>query len=119
MQRLSALGKMVASLAHQVRTPLSAAMLYAANLSSEKLNPTARSNFHEKLMSRLQDLESQVNDMLLFARSGDQKIVEEVKDKLESPRGAYEQKPRIVLRDEQPMLRNLHHKLNPLDVNQN
>lgn len=75
MQRLSALGKMVASLAHQVRTPLSAAMLYAANLSSEKLNTTARHNFHEKLMSRLQDLESQVNDMLLFAKSGDQQVL--------------------------------------------
>ena len=32
LQRLSSLGKMVASLAHQIRTPLSAAMLYAANL---------------------------------------------------------------------------------------
>ena len=75
MQRLSALGKMVASLAHQVRTPLSAAMLYAANLSSDKLNATARVNFHEKLMSRLQDLENQVNDMLLFAKSGDQQVL--------------------------------------------
>src|SRR5690554_6172914 len=28
MQRLSAMGRMVASLAHQIRTPLSAAMLY-------------------------------------------------------------------------------------------
>ncbi len=37
MQRLSSLGKMVASLAHQVRTPLSSAMLYAANLSVPNL----------------------------------------------------------------------------------
>jgi two-component system sensor histidine kinase FlrB len=78
MQRLSALGKMVASLAHQVRTPLSAAMLYAANLSSDKLNTTARHSFHEKLMSRLQDLESQVNDMLLFAKSGEQQVLEPI-----------------------------------------
>jgi two-component system sensor histidine kinase FlrB len=78
MQRLSALGKMVASLAHQVRTPLSAAMLYAANLSTDKLNATARQSFHEKLMSRLQDLESQVNDMLLFAKSGEQQVLEPV-----------------------------------------
>jgi two-component system sensor histidine kinase FlrB len=78
MQRLSALGKMVASLAHQVRTPLSAAMLYAANLASGKLNNTARHNFHEKLMSRLQDLESQVNDMLLFAKSGEQQVLEPI-----------------------------------------
>ena len=71
MQRLSALGKMVASLAHQVRTPLSAAMLYAANLGNESLNYAARTKFQGKLLDRLQDLETQVNDMLLFARSGD------------------------------------------------
>ncbi|BDF95021.1 ATP-binding protein [Pseudoalteromonas haloplanktis] len=78
MQRLSALGKMVASLAHQVRTPLSAAMLYAANLGSKRLPESSRGNFHTKLMSRLKDLETQVNDMLLFAKSGDQQVVERV-----------------------------------------
>ncbi|MFY8300305.1 sensor histidine kinase [Pseudoalteromonas sp. SS15] len=78
MQRLSSLGKMVASLAHQVRTPLSAAMLYAANLGSNKVPEASRSRFHEKLMSRLKDLESQVNDMLLFAKSGEQQVIEKV-----------------------------------------
>ncbi|WP_058374513.1 sensor histidine kinase [Pseudoalteromonas translucida] len=78
MQRLSALGKMVASLAHQVRTPLSAAMLYAANLGSKRLPEASRDNFQTKLMSRLKDLENQVNDMLLFAKSGDQHVVEQV-----------------------------------------
>ncbi|WP_289156330.1 ATP-binding protein [uncultured Pseudoalteromonas sp.] len=78
MQRLSALGKMVASLAHQVRTPLSAAMLYAANLGSKKLPESSRDNFQTKLMSRLKDLETQVNDMLLFAKSGEQQVVEQV-----------------------------------------
>ncbi len=78
MQRLSALGKMVASLAHQVRTPLSAAMLYAANLGSKRLPESSRGNFHTKLMSRLKDLETQVNDMLLFAKSGEQQVVESV-----------------------------------------
>ena len=76
MQRLSALGKMVATLAHQVRTPLSAAMLYGANLGSERLNSESRAHFHGKLMSRLKDLESQVNDMLLFAKSGEQQVIE-------------------------------------------
>ncbi|WP_224746052.1 sensor histidine kinase [Neiella litorisoli] len=71
MQRLSSLGKMVASLAHQVRTPLAAATLYAANLGNESLNATARHKFQGKLIDRLKDLENQVNDMLLFARSGE------------------------------------------------
>ena len=78
LKRLSSLGKMVASLAHQIRTPLSAAMLYGANLANKTLTESARSRFQSRLMNRLQDLETQVNDMLLFARSGEQKIVEEI-----------------------------------------
>ena len=78
LKRLSSLGKMVASLAHQIRTPLSAAMLYGANLANKTLTESSRLRFQGKLMNRLSDLETQVNDMLLFARSGEQKIVEEV-----------------------------------------
>lgn len=76
MQRLSSLGKMVSSLAHQIRTPLSAAMLYAANLATPNLGAESKRNFQSKLMSRLQDLESQVNDMLLFAKDGKDQLVE-------------------------------------------
>lgn len=78
MKRLSALGKMVASLAHQVRTPLSAAMLYAANIANERLSSESRTKFGYKLNSRLQDLEQQVNNMLLFAKSGGTQVVEEL-----------------------------------------
>lgn len=78
MQRLSSLGKMVASLAHQVRTPLSSAMLYAENLKSMPLNNEMATRFSEKLSLRLQELESQVNDMLLFAKSSDKQIVSTV-----------------------------------------
>jgi two-component system sensor histidine kinase FlrB len=72
MQRLSSLGKMVASLAHQIRTPLSAALLYAGNLASGKLNDAARAAFSVKLLHRLNELESQVNDMLLLAKNDTQ-----------------------------------------------
>jgi two-component system sensor histidine kinase FlrB len=78
MQRLSALGKMVASLAHQVRTPLSAAMLYAANLRSKAMPEHSKTRFHDKLMARLKDLEQQVNDMLMFARSDNGQIAAEL-----------------------------------------
>lgn len=47
MERLSSLGKMAASLAHQIRTPLSAAILYAANLGNQKL-PLASRNVFQK-----------------------------------------------------------------------
>lgn len=75
LQRLSSLGRMVASLAHQVRTPLSSAMLYAANLAAPNLPPATRERFQSKLVDRLHDLEKQVNDMLLFAKGGDNKVV--------------------------------------------
>ena len=78
LQKLSSLGKMVASLAHQIRTPLSAALLYAANLSNNALNQASREKFSNKLVSRLRDLESQVNDMLLFAKSGEQQVITEI-----------------------------------------
>lgn len=75
MQRLSSLGKMVASLAHQIRTPLSAAMLYASNLTRKSLPQDAMTQFAGKLGDRLQELENQVNDMLLFAKSGEEQVV--------------------------------------------
>ncbi|MBA6326963.1 PAS domain-containing protein [Colwellia sp. MB02u-6] len=78
LQRLSSLGRMVSKLAHQIRTPLSAAMLYGANLRNKKLSQEARINFQDKLMLRLHDLEQQVNDMLLFAKSGSKAVVEPV-----------------------------------------
>lgn len=76
LQRLSSLGRMVSTLAHQIRTPLSAAMLYGANLQNKKISDESRDQFQDKLMTRLQDLEQQVNDMLLFAKSGKQQVVE-------------------------------------------
>jgi two-component system sensor histidine kinase FlrB len=75
MQRLSSLGKMVSTLAHQIRTPLSAAILYSENLSSNKLAENSRLKFQEKLNARLHDLEQQVNDMLLFSKSGKEQVV--------------------------------------------
>jgi two-component system sensor histidine kinase FlrB len=76
MQRLSSLGRLVSKLAHQIRTPLSAAILYGANLKNKKLSTGDRSKFQDKLMSRLHELEQQVNDMLLFSKSGKQQVVE-------------------------------------------
>lgn len=78
LKRLSTLGKMMATLAHQIRTPLSSAMLYAENLSNPKLGEMARGQFQQKLVARLNDLEQQVNDMLLFARSGTAQAVSQL-----------------------------------------
>lgn len=70
-QRLLEMGKMVSSLAHQIRTPLSAAMLYAGHLGTMNVaeqDDTRFARTHERLMSRLHNMERQVRDMLIFAR---------------------------------------------------
>ncbi|ODS25082.1 PAS domain-containing sensor histidine kinase [Candidatus Endobugula sertula] len=66
--RLTALGKMVSTLAHQVRTPLSSAMLYGNHLLNESLTETQQHEFTQKLVNRLQEMERQVSDMLLFVK---------------------------------------------------
>ncbi|AOY87195.1 PAS domain-containing sensor histidine kinase [Marinobacter salinus] len=76
-QRLSAMGKMVASLAHQIRTPLSAAILYGGHLSEADLDEEMRQRCASRLMSRLTHLEQQVRDMLIFAR-GETRLAEEL-----------------------------------------
>lgn len=67
-ERLSSLGKMVASLAHQIRTPLSAALIYASHLTDEQLPAATHQRFAGRLKERLHELEHQVRDMLVFAR---------------------------------------------------
>ena len=67
-ERLSSLGRMVASLAHQIRTPLSAALIYASHLTDEQLPAATHQRFAGRLKERLHELEHQVRDMLVFAR---------------------------------------------------
>ncbi|MBA1261671.1 sensor histidine kinase [Stutzerimonas stutzeri] len=67
-ERLSSLGRMVASLAHQIRTPLSSALLYASHLEQGGLSDEQQQRFAGRLKDRLNELEHQVRDMLVFAR---------------------------------------------------
>jgi two-component system sensor histidine kinase FlrB len=67
-ERLSSLGRMMASLAHQIRTPLSAALLYASHLADRTLPVDTQQRFAGRLKERLHELEHQVRDMLVFAR---------------------------------------------------
>ncbi|PKM12304.1 MAG: PAS domain-containing sensor histidine kinase [Gammaproteobacteria bacterium HGW-Gammaproteobacteria-3] len=69
-KHLSAMGEMVASLAHQIRTPLSTAILYTSHLSRPGLDENRRLGFSRKVLERLHYLENQVDDMLMFAKEG-------------------------------------------------
>src|SRR5574343_1596709 len=67
-QRLAAMGEMAASLAHQLRTPLAAALLYTANLGQPNVSDDARVRFSDKASAQLRRLERLIQDVLLFAR---------------------------------------------------
>jgi two-component system sensor histidine kinase FlrB len=67
-KRLSAMGEMAAGLAHQLRTPLATALLYAGNLARAQLPEQERLRFAEKALARLRDLERMIQDMLTFVR---------------------------------------------------
>ncbi len=69
-KHLSAMGEMVASLAHQIRTPLATAILYASQITKPNLVDEKRQQFSQKILERLHYLERQVNDMLIFAKQG-------------------------------------------------
>ncbi|MDR3158169.1 MAG: PAS domain-containing protein [Zoogloeaceae bacterium] len=67
-QRLAAMGELAASLAHQLRTPLATALLYAGNLGQAELSDAARHRFAGKAAAQLRRLERLIQDVLLFAR---------------------------------------------------
>ncbi len=67
-QRLAAMGEMAASLAHQLRTPLAAALLYTANLGQANIAEEARNKFADKATAQLRRLEKLIQEVLLFAR---------------------------------------------------
>jgi two-component system sensor histidine kinase FlrB len=67
-QRLTSLGEMIASLAHQIRTPLATALLYLSNISHPQAQSKDKTHYAEKARERLHHLERMVNDMLVFAR---------------------------------------------------
>ena len=67
-QRLAVMGEMAAGLAHQLRTPLSTALLYTAHLANPALAGDERSGFAEKALERLRHLEYLIRDMLLFVK---------------------------------------------------
>lgn len=65
-RRLSEMGQMNARLAHQLRTPLATAVLYASQLRN-KSSTEREQRYAEKISASLQRLERMVNDMLRFA----------------------------------------------------
>lgn len=64
-ERLSGIGEMTARLGHQIRTPLSSALLYSSQLERE--GTAAQQAAAKKISRRLRELGAMVEDMLRFA----------------------------------------------------
>ncbi|MBQ0720124.1 MAG: PAS domain-containing sensor histidine kinase [Gammaproteobacteria bacterium] len=69
-KRLSALGEMAARLAHQIRTPLSSALLYVSHLARPSATASERQRVSAKVVDSLRHMEGLVNSMLTFVRGG-------------------------------------------------
>ena len=67
---LVTMGKMMASLAHQIRTPLASAMLYLSHCAEDGLDAMTLRNFSGKALKRNRHIEKLINDMLVFAHGG-------------------------------------------------
>jgi two-component system, sensor histidine kinase FlrB len=67
-QRLSTLGELAAGLAHQIRTPLAAALLYASRMTLPDCEPADLVRCAAKTAERLRELDKLITEMLAFAR---------------------------------------------------
>ncbi len=65
-QRLAMMGEMAARFAHQLRTPLATAMLYADRLERGTMTEHDRSELGQRLLARLRNLERVTREMLRF-----------------------------------------------------
>jgi len=68
ISRLTAMGKMSAGIAHQLRTPLSTALLYASHLADQSIGEDQKQLFADRLRKQLISLEKLASNMLLFLK---------------------------------------------------
>lgn len=84
---LMTMGKMMASLAHQIRTPLASSMLYLSQIVDAGVDGETSLAFSGKALARIKHIEKMINDMLVFAHGGNfnmsQFSISELLDELE------------------------------------
>ena len=68
-ERLAFLGNAIASIAHDIRTPLATSFLYLSNLS-RKLGQDENTFVVDKIKYNLKTLENTLNSMLMYAKGG-------------------------------------------------
>lgn len=70
-ERLAEMGEMMARLSHQVRTPLSTAMLYLSQYHNPALDPYKQGAYVDKSLARLRHIEQMIREMMMFAHGGE------------------------------------------------
>jgi two-component system sensor histidine kinase FlrB len=74
-QQLIELGTMLAEVAHQIRTPLSSAMLYTSHLMDANFDQTKRNEWVARIQYCQTMMEQQIQDLLLFARGDNLELI--------------------------------------------
>ena len=107
-QRLLTLGELAAGLAHQIRTPLAAALLYASQMTLPGRTAEDLARCTERTVGSLKQLDKLVNDMLAFAHGGAAREVVSVSALLEQVaqwlRPALRRGVRLTIRTQAPDL---------------
>jgi two-component system sensor histidine kinase FlrB len=107
-QRLLTMGELAAGLAHQIRTPLAAALLYASQMTLPGRSAEDLARCAEKTVGSLKQLDKLVNDMLAFAHGGAAREVVSVSALLEQVaqwlRPALRRGIRLTIRTQAPDL---------------
>jgi two-component system sensor histidine kinase FlrB len=107
-QRLLTLGELAAGLAHQIRTPLAAALLYSSQMTLAGRAPADLVRCADKTVESLRKLDRLVNDMLAFAHGGATRELVSVSALLEQVaqwlRPALRPGVRVTIRTEAPDL---------------
>ena len=107
-QRLLTLGELAAGLAHQIRTPLATALLYASQMTLPGRSIDDLNRCGEKTVDSLKQLDRLVNDMLAFAHGGAAREIVSVSALLEQVaqwvRPAMRRGVRLTIRTQAPEL---------------
>jgi two-component system sensor histidine kinase FlrB len=102
------MGELAAGLAHQIRTPLAAALLYASQMTLPGRTTEDQARCAERTVSSLKQLDKLVNDMLAFAHGGAAREVVSVSALLEQVaqwlRPALRRGIRLTIRTQAPDL---------------
>jgi two-component system sensor histidine kinase FlrB len=108
-QRLLTMGELAAGLAHQIRTPLASALLYASQMTLAERTPQAQQRCAVKTVDSLKQLDKLVNDMLAFAHGGAARELVSVSALLEQVaqwlRPALREGVRLTIRTQAPELK--------------